>query len=60
MTTDTNQYERAYTVALTMLKETELEIRSALKQAASDEGIPFGEPMGKFVHWAEKKLFGGE
>lgn len=33
-----------------------MEIRSALKQCASDQGIPDGEPMGHFVTWAEHAL----
>jgi hypothetical protein len=34
----------------------ELEIRSALKQCANDEGIPYGDEMGAFVRWAEKEM----
>tara|TARA_Y100000310_G_C20111497_1_gene547324 strand:+ start:76 stop:258 length:183 start_codon:yes stop_codon:yes gene_type:complete len=33
-----------------------LELTSALKQAASDHGIPYGEEMGEFVAWAYKEL----
>jgi len=36
-----------------MLMECDgLEPTSAIKQAASDRGIPFGDEMGKFVRWA--------
>ena len=34
----------------------DLEIRSALKQAGSDEGIEYGEPMQAFVEWAEREM----
>lgn len=40
--------------ALEMFEE--LEIRSALKQAASDQGIDYGDDMSKFVDWAEKQM----
>ena len=53
-----NQYNRAYEFAYQMLCEFDgLEIRSALKQAASDVGIEEGDDMSNFVHWAEDKLF---
>lgn len=52
-----SQFERAFENAYTMLLEFDgLEIRSALKQAASDEGIEEGEEMKTFVLWSEEKL----
>ena len=54
-----NKYSKAFDYACMMLQEFEgLEIRSALKQAASDVGIKEGTEMGVFVRWAEEKLFG--
>lgn len=51
-------YEGALNDALDMLDDSEqLEPTSALKQAASDKGIPYGPEMGKFVEWARKQLF---
>ena len=50
-------FKDSLTVALQMLNSNELlEIRSALKQAASDNGIPYGDEMEKFVLWAEKEM----
>lgn len=55
----TTQYTKAFENACMMLQEFEgLEIRSALKQAAFDEGIKEGTDMGAFVEWAENELFG--
>lgn len=31
-------------------------VRSALKQAASDHGIDYGNPMAVFVLWAERRM----
>jgi hypothetical protein len=49
------EYERAYADALFMI-ESECEPRSALKEAASSHGIPYGAEMKDFVEWAEAKL----
>lgn len=38
------------------MMELGCEPRSALKQCASDAGIPFGEKMGEFVEWAEAQF----
>lgn len=55
-----NKYSKAFEIACEMLREFEgLEIRSALKQAAFDEGIKEGVEMKAFVEWSEEKLFGG-
>ena len=35
----------------------DLEPRSALKQAASDNGIEYGADMCHFVHWAEHHMY---
>ena len=53
-----DKYNRALYAAIEMLNASNdsLGIRSALKQAASDEGIAFGDDMGKFVEWAEQQL----
>ncbi len=51
-------YERALKKAITMMQDSDqLEPTSALKLAASDHGIPFGEEMGRFVEWGNKRLF---
>lgn len=48
-------YQEALENALSLMEADE-EINSALKQAASNLGIPFGEEMGKFVEWAHQEL----
>jgi len=53
----TEQYLSALKEAIAMMETTEIEPRSALKQAASDNGIPYGDNMGQFVLWAETQLF---
>lgn len=56
---DMQKAETALRNALAMMEAHEqLEPTSALKQAASDQGIPEGEPMGEFVRWANEELFG--
>jgi hypothetical protein len=51
------RYVNAFHDAVQMMEQNEdLEPRSALKQAASDHGIPSGEEMRKFVEWAEKRF----
>lgn len=35
----------------------ELEPTSALKQAANDNGIEYGDDMQAFVEWAREQLF---
>lgn len=47
----------ALNAACDMLNHSEIEPRSALKQCASDAGVPYGEEMGKFVKWAEHELY---
>jgi hypothetical protein len=37
-----------------------LEPRSALKQAASDNGITEGSELQSFVRWAEKQMYGSD
>jgi len=52
-----NGYKKALAQAVQMMEAEEgLEPRSALKQAGSDNGIPYGPEMAKFVKWAEGKL----
>ncbi len=52
-----NLYKQALEDAITYMEnEPDLEPRSALKQAASDLGIPYGPDMKKFVLWAERKM----
>ena len=52
--------EEIFTLALNdaenMWLNSEIEIRSALKQAGSDRGIEYGEAMAEFVLWAETQL----
>lgn len=50
------QRDRAYLGACILLGAVPLEPTSALKQAASDEGIPYGAAMGRFVVWAQVEL----
>jgi len=50
-------YQAAYANASQMMSDSDgLEPTSALKQAASDLGIAYGEPMGEFVRWAHKRI----
>lgn len=50
-------YRTALVNALNMMNECdELEPTSALKQAASDEGIEYGDDMGEFIAWAYNEL----
>jgi hypothetical protein len=56
-------YTKKYAAALqhavaVMNAYPDLEITSALKQSASDNEIPYGPEMGKFVEWAWKKIMG--
>jgi hypothetical protein len=52
-------YQSSLQEAILMMESCEgLEPTSALKQAASDRGIPEGEELGKFVRWANAQLFG--
>lgn len=52
-------YNAALKEATDMLNMFEtLEPRSALKEAASMNGIECGNEMGNFVMWAENKLYG--
>ena len=50
-------FNEAYNMAMQMMEVSEIEPRSALKQAASDCGIAYGDDMEEFVLWAEKKLY---
>lgn len=45
-------YIKALGNALDMMDLLDIEPTSALKQAALDLGIDYGEPMRKFVEWA--------
>ncbi len=49
------QYQRAFNRAVGMMEACEVEPTSAFKQGGSDEGIPYGDEMEKFVTWANKK-----
>jgi hypothetical protein len=60
-TPDDDGVDPRYWTALEAARELmdalpELEPTSALKQAASENGISFGEEMGAFVRWATAKL----
>lgn len=51
------QYAVALSNARRMMDDCEgLEPTSALKQAGSDAGIPYGDEMGAFVRWAYAQL----
>jgi hypothetical protein len=52
------KYEKAYSNAMGMMESTSIEPTSALKQAASDEGIPEGKELGKFVKWSFQRMLG--
>lgn len=50
----TTEYTHSLSLAIHMLEDNEhLEIRSALKEAGSQIGIQWGDPMQDFVTWAE-------
>lgn len=54
--------KQVYRIALSeaveiMNRYVELEPTSALKQAAANHGIPYGEEMGEFVAWANAEIF---
>ena len=53
----TAEYIPALNAAIRLMESCEIEPRSALKQCASDNGIPYGEPMAEFVEWAERRLY---
>ena len=50
------RYEIALEQAIELM-DTGLEPTSALKQAGSQNGISFGDEMGKFVSWANSIIF---
>ncbi len=49
-------YEAALEAASVMMEAMDIEPTSALKQAASDRGIAWGDDMGAFVDWAHERL----
>lgn len=51
-------YEVAFANAMEILHSdpTDCGVTSALRQAAHDQGIAWGEDMGKFMAWANEKL----
>lgn len=49
---------KAYENALALM-DLGVEPVSAFKQAASDEGLPYGDLMALFVDWAEARFYGG-
>lgn len=51
-----NTYTQALRQALQMMEYGDLEPTSALKQAASDMGIDYGDEMAEFVEWAYGQL----
>ncbi len=51
-----NTYDAALSESL-MLMDSGVEPRSALKEAANAQGIPWGDEMGAFVEWAEARLY---
>lgn len=57
----TKLYKTALSLALDLMDFCPgLEPTSALKQAASDLGIDYGEPMRQFVEWAyQQPVFAG-
>jgi len=40
-----------------MEQETDLEPKSAFKEAGRNAGIPYGKEMEKFVNWAYSEFF---
>ena len=53
-----SKYEKAFNEAMMMLEMTDLEPRSALKQAASHYDIFEGAELQEFVRWSESKMYG--
>ena len=51
-----NQYLNALDDAILTMLHNDIEPTSALKQCASDNGIAYGEDMGKFIEWAKEQL----
>jgi hypothetical protein len=51
------EYERALERAEQYM-DAGVEPTSALKQAASDFGIPYGHEMAEFVEWARREMGG--
>lgn len=55
--TRSDRYHVSFSAAQEMMIDfPDLEIRSALKEAGSRNGIAWGDDMGDFVHWAEKRM----
>ena len=53
-------WELAFGDALQLMRVTDLEPTSALKQCASHHGISYGPPMRQFLNWAfNQPQFGG-
>jgi hypothetical protein len=50
-------YQKCLDDAIDMMNDFGLEPKSAFKQSATDNNIPFGEEMGSFVDWANDQLF---
>lgn len=49
-------YDKSFNDAISMMNCGDLEPASAFKQAASDNGISYGDAMGDFVDWAMEKI----
>ena len=56
MTINKTQFEAALKLTIGLLKETDLEPTSAMKQAATMNDIPEGEWLKFFVEWAHEQL----
>ena len=52
------RFNQALELAVEMLSHSDLEVRSALKEAASATGVLAGDDTGRFIEWAEAKIFG--
>ena len=51
-----DRFNAAYNSAMELLCMCDLEIRSALKESGNRNGIAWGDEMGEFVHYAEKRM----
>lgn len=50
------KFRAAFSEAVMLLEMTDLEPRSALKEAGAAQGIEWGDEMGAFVLYAEQRL----
>lgn len=49
-------YEKSLGDGMALMEFMPEEFRGPLKQAAHDNGIPYGEEMARFISWAEMEI----